>query len=171
MAEATTVTPKAKPAKPASASAFEVPKFEMPKFEMPKFEMPKMEVPAAFRDIAEKSVSQAKENYEKMKAAAEEATDVLEETYSTASKGAADYGLKVIETARSNANAAFDFASELLGVKSVSEVVELSTAHARKQFETLSTQTKELTSLAQKIATETAEPIKEGMNKAFKIVT
>src|SRR5215470_15231438 len=99
MAETTSV-PTKKPTKPATTSAFEVPKFEMPKFELPKFELPRMEVPAAFRDIAEKSVSQAKENYEKMKAAAEEATDVLEETYSTASKGATDYGLKVIETAR-----------------------------------------------------------------------
>jgi hypothetical protein len=123
MAEATTVTPKTKPAKPAAASPFEIPKFEMPKFEMPKFELPKMEVPAAFRDIAEKSVSQAKENYEKMKAAAEEATDLLEDTYATVSKGAADYGLKVIEVTRANANAAFDFASELMGVKSPSEVV------------------------------------------------
>jgi hypothetical protein len=52
--------------------------FEMPKFELPNFEIPKMEIPAAFRELAEKSVSQAKETYEKMKSAAEEATDVLE---------------------------------------------------------------------------------------------
>src|SRR5271165_7387371 len=38
-----------------------------PKLEMPNFEMPKMEIPAAFREMAEKSVSQAKETYEKMK--------------------------------------------------------------------------------------------------------
>ena len=44
-----------------------------------------------------------------MKSAAEEATDVLEDTYATATKGAADYGLKLIETARANTNAAFDF--------------------------------------------------------------
>jgi hypothetical protein len=53
--------------------------FEMPKFELPNFEIPKMEIPAAFRELAEKSVSQAKETYEKMKSAAEEATDVLED--------------------------------------------------------------------------------------------
>ena len=73
--------------------------FEMPKFELPNFEIPKMEIPAAFRELAEKSVSQAKETYEKMKSAAEEATDVLEDTYATATKGASDYGLKVIEAA------------------------------------------------------------------------
>ena len=32
--------------------------------------LPKMEIPTAFREIAEKGVSQAKENYEKLKAVA-----------------------------------------------------------------------------------------------------
>jgi phasin len=131
---------------------------------------PGVEAPAAFRDIAEKSLSQAKDNYEKMKSAAEEATSVLEDTYATATKGAADYSLKVIELARENANATFDFAAELLGAKTLSEVVELSTAHARKQFETFSEQGKELAALAQKVATEASEPIKEGMTKAAKKV-
>jgi phasin len=118
------------------------------KFEFPNFEMPKMEIPAAFREMAEKSVSQAKETYEKMKTAAEEATDVLEGTYATATKGVSDYGLKVIEAARENTNAAFDFATQLMTVKSISEVVELSTAHGRKQFETVTAQTKELAAIA-----------------------
>jgi len=144
--------------------------FEMPKFELPNFEMPKMEIPAAFRELAEKSVSQAKETYEKMKSAAEEATDVLEDTYATATKGVSDYGLKVIEAARANTNAAFDFATELMTVKSLSEVVELSTAHSRKQFEALTAQSKELVAIAQKVAAETAEPMKESFGKAFKKV-
>src|SRR5215468_3180328 len=72
---------KAKAGTPAASM------FEFPKFEMPSFEMPHMEVPAAFRELAEKSVSQAKDTYERMKSAAEEATDVLEDTYATATKG------------------------------------------------------------------------------------
>jgi phasin len=168
MAEATTQTsqPKAKPASGSSASS----SFERPKFEMPTFDIPKMEVPAAFREMAEKSVTQAKQNYEKMKSAAEEATDLVEQTYSTATRGAADYGLKLIEVSRVNTNAAFDFYSELMTVKSFSEVVELSTAHARKQFETATAQGKELSALAQKVATESAEPIKDSVAKAFKKV-
>ncbi len=139
------------------------------KSQMPPFSaFAGVEAPAAFRDIAEKSQSHAKDSYEKMKSAAEEATGVLEDTYATASKGAADYSLKVIEMARENTNAAFDFAAELLGAKTFSEVVELTTAHARKQFEALSEQGKELAALAQKVATEAAEPIKEGMSKAAK---
>ena len=161
MAEATLTPPKAKTSKPATGA------FEMPKFEMPKFDIPKVEMPAAFREFAERGVAQAKDTYEKMKAAAEEATDVLETTYSTAAKGASEYGLKVIDTARINTNAAFDYAGELLAAKTLSEVIELSSAHARKQFETLTEQSKELGALAQKVATETAEPIKSGMNKAM----
>ena len=160
-----THTPTAKGKSQTSASAF-----DLPKSELPKFELPKMEIPAAFREIAEKSVTQAKQTYERMKSAAEEATDVIEHTYSTATKGASDYGLKLIEVSRVNTNAAFDFYSELMTVKSLSEVIELSTAHARKQFETASAQGKELTALAQKVATDSAEPIKESVAKAFKKV-
>jgi len=165
MAEATTTTtpPKIKSKPPASV-------FEMPKFEMPKFEIPKVEMPAAFREFAERGVAQCKDTYEKMKAAAEEATDVLETTYSTASKGTSEYGLKVIEAARVNTNAAFDFFGELITAKSLSEVIELSSTHTRKQYEALTEQGKELGALVQKVATETAEPIKNGVGNAFKKV-
>jgi phasin len=160
----------APPAKPKAKAAPIIPLFELPKFDLPKFDLPKLEVPAAFREIAEKGVAQAKDAYEKVKAATEEATDLIEDTYTTAVKGTVDYNLKVIEAARANANAAFDFASQLIGVKSLSEVVELTTAHARKQFEVVTEQTKELTAAAQKLAAETAEPIKSGVTKAFKKV-
>jgi len=162
MPEATSAAPKPKTTKPAAAA------FEMPKFEIPKFDIPKVEMPAAFREFAERGVAQAKDTYEKMKVAAEEATDVLETTYSTATKGASDYGLKMIEVARANTNAAFDFAGEVMAAKTLSEVVELTSAHARKQFEALTQQSKDLGALAQKLAADTAEPIKTGMNKVFK---
>jgi len=145
--------------------------FELPKFEMPSFEMPQMEVPAAFREFAEKSVSQAKDTYERMKSAAEEATDVLEDTYATATKGVSDYGLKVIEAVRANTNATFDFYTDFVKVKSYSELVELSTSHARRQFEAVTAQTKDLAALAQKVMTETAEPVKDSVSKAFKKVS
>jgi phasin len=164
MSEATQASASRSRPKPASSPTGS---FPFPKFEVPAFELPKMEVPAAFREFAEKGVSQAKETYEKMMSVAEEATDVIEETYANASKGAADYGLKLIESGRVNTNAAFDFCSDLLTAKSYSEIIELSTAHARKQFEIVATQTKDLAALAQKMATETAEPIKESVSRTF----
>ena len=141
--------------------------YKMSQFEMPTMEMPKMEVPAAFREFAEKGLSQAKDNYEKMKSAAEEATDMFEDTYNTACKGYTGYGLKMIETARANSDAAFDLMTGLMGVKSYSEAVELTSAYMRKQFETMTVQAKELSEHAQKVATETAEPIKASFNNAM----
>jgi phasin len=157
--------PKSKP-----APAGEMPKVEAPRFDIPKFDMPTFEVPAAFRELAEKSVTQAKDNWEKMKAATEEAVDLIEDGYATASKGYADYGLKVIEASRANTNATFDYATQLMSVKSLSDAVELSTAHLRKQFDALTAQSKELTALAQKVASDATEPLKDSMTSAFKKV-
>lgn len=158
-ANATAATQKSK--KPVASSV--APAFEAPKFDLPKFEMPKFEMPAAFRELAEKGLAQAKENYEKVKSAAEEATDVLEDTYSTASKGYSDLGLKMIEAGRANSNAAFDFYGELLTAKSFAEVVEKSTAYARARFDAVNAQVKEFTETAQKVANESAAPIKESI--------
>jgi hypothetical protein len=65
--------------------------FGLPHSELPKIDLPKMEVPAAFRELADKSVAQARNTYENAKAATEEATDLLKDTYKTAAKGATDY--------------------------------------------------------------------------------
>ena len=165
----TSISPTPKAKKPTASAAlpapempkFEMPKFEFPKFEIPKFEVPNMEVPAAFREFAEKGIAQAKENYEKIKNAAEQATDVLEETYSAASKGYSDYGLKVIETARTNSNAAFDLAGELMSAKSFAEVVEKTTAFMRSQFDTVTAQAKDLGEQAQKCANGAYGPLKD----------
>ncbi len=172
MAETTTATPpKSKKPVASAVAPFETPKFEMPKFEMPKFDIPSMEVPAAFRELAEKGIAQAKENYEKVKSAAEQATDVLEDTYSTASKGCTDLGLKLIENARANTNAAFDLYGELLQAKSVAEVVEKSTAFLRAHFESVTGQAKELAEHVQKVSTATLQPMRESFSSYSKSST
>jgi phasin len=128
---------------------------------------PKMGTPQALREMADKGTAQAKASYDKMSAAAAEASSVLKNAGATAAQGFKDGNAKVIEFARTNSNAAFDFANELLAVKSPSEFIQLSTEQARKQFEVLSEQAKELTALSQKVMLETAEPLKAGAAKAF----
>jgi phasin len=123
--------------------------------------------PQAFREMAEKGTTQAKETYEKVSAATAEATDLIKSSFSTAVKGAQDYNNKVIEFAQTNTKAALDFVQKLSGVKSPSDFIELSTDHSRKQFETLSEQTKELAALAQKVTLASAEPLKTGVAKTF----
>jgi len=126
----------------------------------------KMETPQAIREMAEKGTAQAKQAYAKMNAATAEASSVMQAAGATATQGIKDGNAKVIEFARANSNAAFDFANVLLGVKSPAEFIQVSTEQARKQFEVLSEQTKELTALSQKVMLETAEPLKAGAAKA-----
>jgi phasin len=92
----------------------------------------------------------------------------MERTYSAATKSAADFNLHFLEIAQENMNAAFDFARQLTRVKSPSEFFELSAAHARKQFETFTEQTKQLTSHAQKAATDAAQPVQSEAAKTFR---
>lgn len=138
-------------------------------FEFPKFETPKFEMPAAIRDLLQETGAEAKDSYEKMKTATDQVNGAFEASYSSALKGATDYGLKVIAITRANATAAFDLLDKLVAVNSPSEAVELSTAHACRQFDAISTQSNELWALSQKIATDMAKPIKTGMSKAFQV--
>ena len=131
------------------------------------FEVPIFAVPGIFGGIAEQSAARAKENFEKMKAASGEITAILQHAYSTNTKGAADYVAKVIEISNTNTNSALDYLTRLAGTKSLSEIIQLSVTHGRKNFEATSTQNRELWGLAQKVATETAEPIKKSVAKVL----
>ena len=161
MTDATPATgkPKAKRPSPPLARPSEVPNVEPPQFEPPS-----IEAPTAFRRIAEQGVNQAHDAYEKAKAAAAEATKAIEETYTTAAHGSAEYNRKAVEAVCSNADIFFHFVRALLNVKSPTEFLKLSIAHVTQQFEAMAEQTKELAVLAQKVANATAEPIKTGVN-------
>ena len=166
MTETTTAATKAKSAKHA-VSSFALPDYGIPKFETPKFDLPNMEMPEAYREMAEKGVAHTRDACAKAKVASEEAVDLLENAYETAAKRATDYNRKLFEIARINTRAAFDYVHDLLGAKSPSEFIELSTAQMRKQFDIVSAQNNELCMLAQELATEAAGTIKTGVSKAF----
>jgi phasin len=125
------------------------------------------QMPEQVRAFAEKGVSQAREGYAKLKDAAETHNSTVEAVFSTATKGAAEVSSTLLDMAKANTNAGFDFAHSLIGVKSPSQVMELWTGFARSQMEILTGQTKQLAELSQKIASETAEPIKTGATKLF----
>jgi len=126
------------------------------------------EVPEQMRAFAEKGVSQARDNYAKFKDAAETHNVTIEAVFTSATKGASEYSTKLMEFMKANTTASLDFAQQLLSIKSPAEAMELWTSHTRKQAQVLSAQAKELGELTQKIAAETAEPIKASASKIFK---
>jgi phasin len=134
------------------------------------FDLPLFAMPGIFGGIAEQTVVRAREGCEKMQAASGEIADIFRETCSTNAKGAADYGAKVVEISGVNTNSAFDFLTTLMGTKSLSEIMKLSATQSRKNLEVASAQNRELWDLAQKVATETAEPIKKSFTRTLQKV-
>jgi phasin len=135
-------------------------------FGMP-WDFSKVALPGISGELAEQGFARAREGCETIKVASEQMTEALRETFSSNARGATDYGLKVFEISNANAASALDFFVHLFGSKSTTDVFALSTAQARKTFDTASGQNKELWALAQKLATETGEPIRKHFTKVL----
>jgi phasin len=141
-------------------------KTESDAFAMPSFDASKMT--DQFRDMAEKGVEQSKDAYAKMKSGAEEAQKTVEETMKTVQSAGADVSLKAISAMRSNAEAGLAHLEALVGVKSVSDFVELQTSFFRKQAELVVAQAKELQDVSTKAAEKATAPAKAAFEKVAK---
>ena len=89
----------------------------------------------ATRNFVQRTSDYAAEKIEKSKARPEEATKIMEHSYTAAPKGAVDFNVKLIDLAQENVNDAFNFARELQRVQTPTAFFEVSAAHARKQWE------------------------------------
>ena len=121
----------------------------------------------SLRDFAEKGASQSRDAYAKMKTAAEEATRTVESTMQSAQAGSVEIGLKAIDALRTNADMSLSHMEALLGVKSISEFMELQTAFIRKQAELTAENAKAMQETARKIAEEVSKPGKDAAEKAM----
>ena len=160
-ASAAPKAPRAKTAKAADATVSAFPNFEA-------FTMPKMEIPAVTREMAEKSIEQAREAYAKLKTAAEDATDLIEDGFETTRRSVLDFNHKAVDAARANTDATFQFVKDLFEVKTLAEVIELQTSFARAQFDAFGAQAKDMQELSTKLAGEMNETFKGAVEKASK---
>ena len=115
---------------------------------------------------AENGSAQGKEAFEKMSTATAEATAQIKDSYSTAVKGAQDYNAKFFEFAQTIPRLPSP-SSKNSGREIAVRLRRIVDRHSRKQFETLTEQTKELAALAQKVTLATVEPLKMGITKTF----
>lgn len=169
MSETTTTTAKAAPrARKTSKTAGAKPTMVNPFAEFEAFSMPKMEMPTAVREATEKTIEQARAAYAKAKTAAEDATDLLEDTFETSRAGVVEFNHKAVDAAKVNSDATFSFMKDLMAAKTLAEVVELQSTFARQQFDTFSTQAKDMQEFATKLGTDVTAPVKEAMEKSFK---
>lgn len=126
------------------------------------------EMSDSVRAFAERGVQTAREGYQRLRDATESNQDALEAVYQSAARGAGDYTAKLLDIARANVTGTFDFVEALLGSTSVVDAVEVTNAHARKQFELLAAQSQDLLALGQKVATDAVEPMKASAVRTLK---
>ena len=129
-------------------------------------EFPTFEVPGNVRELAEKSVDQAKVVYGHFRDAAQDTVDMLDDSASALKDGSASFHLKAVDFAQANANAGFDFARKLIAAKDVKEALELQVEFARDQVQVLTDQARELGTLSTGVAEKAAQPLKDGVTKS-----
>jgi phasin len=127
-------------------------------------------VPESVRALAEKTVNQTREAYERGKESLEESIDALERSFDAAGQGATAFNRKLIDIAQRNLNSGFDLAKSLAGAKNLAEIVELQSAFIRSQFDVFASQAGEIRALTTKIAADTTEPIKDQVSRTFEAV-
>ena len=110
----------------------------------------------------------ARETFDKVTAAAEDTTRGMQESFATTVGNVRDFNVKLIGMARQNTEAAFDLAQQLATVEAPSDLAQVWSTHAKKQFEMMTEQAKDLASLGQKLASSNMEPLARSAGQAFK---
>ena len=124
-------------------------------------------MPEALRAMTEQGIEQARDSYARMKAVAEEATDMVEETVDTTREGVLALQLRSLDAAKANADAFFDLTRQLLATRSVADAIQLQTAFARDRFEAFVDYSKEVQSDVTRLGEEAARPAREAFTKAL----
>jgi len=94
--------------------------------------IPDTSVPEAVRAMAEKTVAQTREVYDRSKDAFDASIATFERTFDAAGQGAVAFNRKIIDIAQRNVNSGFDLAKSLAGAKNLAEMVELQAAYWQK---------------------------------------
>jgi phasin len=117
-------------------------------------------IPEGMRALAEKTVAQTREAYDRSKDAFDASLTTFERSFDAAGQGAAAFNRKLVDIARRNVETTFDLAQSLTGAKTLTDVMELQAAFWRKQFAVLSAQAEEVRALSTKVTADAGEPLK-----------
>jgi hypothetical protein len=121
----------------------------------------KDDAPHAIRQVAQETVTEAGKAQGRGKANTAETTGVVAK-YERVGHEAMAMTLKALEIGQANANASFAFFKGYLGIKNLSEAIELQSNFAKTQFAVLSGQAKDFQQSMQKAAVTVAEPVSIG---------
>ena len=117
-------------------------------------QIPQYEIPPQVREMAEKSVDEAKKAFETFVQQAHKAVSTIETQTTHMQSSAKDLGAKAVSFAEANINASFEFAGKMLRAKDMTEFATLQQDFVKSQMSTLSEQAKEMGATTTKIVSE-----------------
>jgi phasin len=112
----------------------------------------RFEIPKDMRSMAEASLAQARQAFEKFLASAQTTAGSIEERGATVRAGARDVGAKAISYAEKNVQASLDYAQSLLHAKDLSEVMRLHSEYVQAQMRSLAEQASEMGQIVSRAA-------------------
>jgi phasin len=104
----------------------------------------RFELPPEVRNMAEKSVEQARQAFDGFIAAAQQAVTAFEGQAETARKGAKDVTEKAMSFAQHNIASSFELAQQLIRAKDVQEVMKLQNEYITRQMQAFTEQARTL---------------------------
>ena len=118
-------------------------------------------IPEGVRALAEKTVAQSRQVYDRSSDAFDASVATFEKTFDAAGQGAAAFNRKIIDISRRNLNSVFELATSLAGAKNLADIVELQTDHWQKQIDVLTAQAEEVRTLSTKVVADAGATLKE----------
>lgn len=122
-----------------------------------QYNAPDFEIPTSVREIAGKSVDQAKDAYTRFVDAARQAQDMVNKSTEVFASGAKEVNEKVFEFTEANTKNSFEVAARLAKARDIKEVMEIQTQFARTQIEAYTQQAQELSRILA-VAAQKAQP-------------
>lgn len=112
--------------------------------------------PQAYGAFSDRQAVQGKEAIEALRAAAQD-------SYSTNIRALTEYSQKLIRAGQQDADRAYECWRELMGVRSLPELIEVWASHTPRQFDSLSSRAGEFVGLFCRMTADATKPIKNSM--------
>src|SRR3982751_2963267 len=115
------------------------------------------QVPEEMRNMAERSLTQARQAMDNFLGAARRTAETVEQTTDKVQAGAKDMAKKTLSSAEQNIRTSLDYAERLVRAKDLQEAAQIQSEFVRSQVEAMQAQMKEFGSAAQSAMGQTTD--------------
>jgi phasin len=119
------------------------------------------DIPDQMRDMADKSVDQAKKAFDEFMTATQNAVAKAEDSARSMREGAVDINRQTLAYLEENLSASFDLAQKLVRARTVEEIASIQRTFIEKQVAAAAEQGKSLGAMAGRAAGEAASKVKK----------